>query len=1343
LAALNNHGKIITDMIQESKYILGEQPELLAFSNENDQQERFLQTILDFFAVISTGKTLTLFLDDLQWADTPSLQLIVSMIKRKNINVLLIGAYRDNEITPTHQMVKILGPVIEERSFKTVTLDNLKIECVEEILRDSLKSNKVEELAELVFKMTIGNPFFIKEFIFNLYDKKLIKFNYETEEWNWDLKKIETTKFSENVVDFMVNNLKEYSEKTKRILNRAACIGNTFSLEMLSLVYEKSPADSYKDLLEPIRLGWIFEDKNSFKFVHDRLQQSAYEIYDDKQQIHFQIGMKMLEKANTNNQLDEFIFDIVNNLNKAGEYFKDKVELIQLNLRAGNIATKNFAFHPALSFSKIAKSLLNEDSWETHHELCFEVHTSLAHHHYLIYENDESSKIYDELLKNTKTDFETLQVTFAYVNLLTIIFNFEKGLELTFKLFDLYDISKEMPRNDLKLFDIWLKNLFDEIFSFMKNIKTEREFLDAIPKQSNEEISLLTRYYTEVALPILYQICLPPQFSVAVLLMGVKLVILHGNNDTVASLLAATSWFVQAYYVSPEPQIMGKLATEMMKNIKNPSLLFFTKFYTGLSAVYDQSPTDAIQLLEYCHLYGHSIGEKSWGSYAYFVWSNYSLLNGCNYESCYQKLSQGLKSVYAANHMFIGDTIECNLQTIGIITGKLTSFSPNCLIPGFDNIPWGRYNYYFHKALSLFLLKDYIQAKEASDKINEFTFENMGLPHYPDTPFYRILINYELFTSENDSLPTMKENFELIKKYHDLNPQYFDCRYYLAKALIESLSKEKNSVVFESFENAINTSSKSPWIEAFSFEYFSKFCEKQSIHKEFSKSLIHQALNKWKNMNVVCKSQYISVPSTSSGSSSDSKSESSSTLQNTSFIGSTTSIGSSNVDLHTVIKSSSALTEDLDKEKLLEKLAQVIVENAGADKGFIILNENQKYFTHCEVSSKKCWKRYEEITTSSEFLSLKIFNQCLNQREMIIFHNAKQELKTDSYVQRNEVKSVLCAPILKGKSLSGILYLENNSMVGAFTESRKFIMKHVLSQVAISIENSNLFADVKTINEAYARFLPKEFLKQLGKKDVRNVQLSDSVEKKMTILFSDIRNFTSITDKMDSKESFQFVNEILSKLAPPISANNGFVDKFIGDCVMAIFPGSPLDGVKAGVQMLERLKILNENRKVPVNIGVGLAYGNVMIGTLGFEKRLDATVISSTVNTASRLESLTKTLGVNLIVTEEIYELIQHSIDMETYFLGSFYLKGQENAKKLYEVYSKENIHFDVETFNKGVDLFSQKKFKESVKIFENLKAGIADYYIKVCKLYESSELPINWKGEIKISKDGDAELLK
>eukprot|EP01080_Neovahlkampfia_damariscottae_P004014 gene4014-7270_t len=586
----------------------------------------------------------------------------------------------------------------------------------------------------------------------------------------------------------------------------------------------------------------------------------------------------------------------------------------------------------------------------------------------------ESSKIYDELLKHTKTDFETLKVNIEYANLLTIMADFKNAVNLTFQIFDLYDISKDMPRKDMKLFDIWIQNLFDEVNDFFKNIESEQELLDAIPKQADEEIILLTRYYTEVNMPLHFQACLP-HLSTASLLLGVKLAIKHGNHPILPSLLAAASWFSQAYFLDPKPQIMGHIAHKMMKNITNPIQAFYTKFYTGLSAPFNFNATELMKLLEYSAMFGHSIGEKSWGSYAYFCNSNATVLNGTSYENFHQKMTEAANLVYNAKHVFIGDCISCNLQTIKVITGKEHEYTPDLKIPGFETIPWGRFSYTFHKAVSAYLLKKFTEAKEAIDLLNEeFPRENMALPHYLDSPFYRILIHFENYSPENDSFEAMKKSFEILEKFNMMNTKYFGCRYYLAKALIATINKERNSDIFELFEQSILTSAKSPWVEALAYEYFARFCEKKIIHKSYAKVLWSEAFEKFKNMNAVCKYRHIVLRRDSEISNVSTSSNSSNQVISFGTANfSTTTSGAPNIDIQTIIKSATAITEDLDKEKLLKKLNKVIVENAGAEKGFIILNENGKFFVHSEVSNKKSLQQNEEITLECQFHSKKLY----------------------------------------------------------------------------------------------------------------------------------------------------------------------------------------------------------------------------------------------------------------------------------------------------------------------------------------------------------------------------------
>jgi class 3 adenylate cyclase len=293
--------------------------------------------------------------------------------------------------------------------------------------------------------------------------------------------------------------------------------------------------------------------------------------------------------------------------------------------------------------------------------------------------------------------------------------------------------------------------------------------------------------------------------------------------------------------------------------------------------------------------------------------------------------------------------------------------------------------------------------------------------------------------------------------------------------------------------------------------------------------------------------------------------------------------------------------------------------------------------------------------------------------------------------------------------------------------------------LAISYENAKLYDDMNSLNLSYERFLPKEFLKQLGKGDVRNIKKGDAATKKICVLFSDIRSFTDLTEKMNPEESFSFVNEILSYLAPIITKNNGFIDKFFGDCIMALFPYEVDDSVKCGFEMLSALKVYNKECREglePVRIGVGIHYGDVMLGTIGAEERIDATVISDTVNTASRVESLTKTLGATFVVTEDILQNVKNIYNHR--YIGKYLLKGKEIPMALFNMLEESNSSIHVEEFTKGIQLFESSKFEAAEAIFDSLQDKTSKYLKQVAHTYKNYTFSDSWSGEIKIDKDGN-----
>jgi two-component system sensor histidine kinase ChiS len=287
------------------------------------------------------------------------------------------------------------------------------------------------------------------------------------------------------------------------------------------------------------------------------------------------------------------------------------------------------------------------------------------------------------------------------------------------------------------------------------------------------------------------------------------------------------------------------------------------------------------------------------------------------------------------------------------------------------------------------------------------------------------------------------------------------------------------------------------------------------------------------------------------------------------------------------------------------------------------------------------------------------------------------------------------------------------------------------------ISKNELLARIKThlrlakINAAYGRFVPHEFLKFLERESIVDVQLGDQVQKEMTVLFADIRSFTTLSEKMSPKENFDFINAYLSRVSPVIRNHNGFIDKYIGDAIMALFPQSADDAVQAAIDMQKQVSVYNSYRQAkgeqPIAIGIGLHTGTLMLGTVGESQRMEGTVIADAVNLASRLEGLTKFYGVDILISEDTLYRLDDSQNYKCRFLSRVKVKGKSKAVDVFEVYDTgppPQIELKTQTraeFEQGVDCYVEGKLEEAQQFFQqvlqiNEQDKAAKLYIARCE---------------------------
>ena len=299
-------------------------------------------------------------------------------------------------------------------------------------------------------------------------------------------------------------------------------------------------------------------------------------------------------------------------------------------------------------------------------------------------------------------------------------------------------------------------------------------------------------------------------------------------------------------------------------------------------------------------------------------------------------------------------------------------------------------------------------------------------------------------------------------------------------------------------------------------------------------------------------------------------------------------------------------------------------------------------------------------------------------------------------------------------------------------------------------DKNELLARVKThlrlanINNAYGRFVPHEFLQFLEKESIVDVDLGDQVQRKMTILFSDIRSFTTLSESMTPQENFNFLNSYLSRVSPIIREHNGFIDKYIGDSVMALFPERAEDALQSAIAMQQAVARYNGHRReqgyIPIKIGIGIHTGNLMLGTIGEKRRMEGTVISDAVNLAARLEGLTKKYGASIVVSEDSLADLDQPTHYNYRFLDKVQVKGKRESTSVFEIFDGDGAQLiamklnNRSNFEKGLHHYQGREFSEAKSYFEQvLMHNPADkaawLYLERTAHFLKYGVPPDWEG--------------
>jgi len=465
-------------------------------------------------------------------------------------------------------------------------------------------------------------------------------------------------------------------------------------------------------------------------------------------------------------------------------------------------------------------------------------------------------------------------------------------------------------------------------------------------------------------------------------------------------------------------------------------------------------------------------------------------------------------------------------------------------------------------------------------------------------------------------------------------------------------------------------------------------------------------------------------------------------------ISSSSSSTSASIDFMSIIKASQAISGEIVQDKLFEKMLHVLLENAGATK--VILLESLK--NACiETASLVMTQGQEEFKmlnlnlTETNDLPQTVVQFVLRSREPLVIHHGSDidKFKQDPYILSAQPKSILCLPIMQQDSILGIIYLENNLTENAFTEDSITVLQTLATQIAISLQNSHYLQHMEQLYRSTERFVPKQFLDIINKKNIEEVNLGDSVKRNITILFNDIRSFTTLVEDRPPEDAFAFVNRYWKFMAPIIRKYDGYIDHYQGDAILAIFANKPHDAVLASISIMKALgdfnKIQAKHNDVAISMGIGISTGPAMLGIIGEDERQVSGLISDVANTASRVEGLNKLYGSRILISSETAHDLPKELLVLFRKVDVVCLKGKHLPTEIYEYIEwqdniKSSLPDYLNAFTHAFTIYEKGNFKEAQRLFENcLNIYPDDKAVSVlrdrCIELSKSVTPADWDG--------------
>ncbi|MBE9206546.1 AAA family ATPase [Nostoc sp. LEGE 06077] len=1115
LTALGDNGQVLIEVMPELERVIGKQPPAPELAG-TAAQNRFNLLFQKFIAVFTTAEhPLVMFLDDLQWADSASLQLIKLLMADKNY-LLLLGAYRDNEVSPTHPLILTVTELQHMgKTVNTITLAPLMMSDANQLVADTLHctTERSLPLTELIARKTQGNPFFITQFLKALYEDGEIIFNREQGYWECDIVQINALSLTDDVVEFMAQQLQKLPEETQNVLRLAACIGNQFDLTTLAIVSEQLQSEAAVALWKALQEGLILPQSEVYKFyisheqaetnthnrenvtyrfLHDRVQQAAYSLIPDrqKQATHLKIG-QLLWSNTPEQEFENRIFDIVNQLNIGIELIDEisqREQLAQLNLRAGNKAKVATAYSAAVSYLNTGLTLLAADSWQNQYNLTLQLYESLAESEYLNTNFAQSKNLIAQTLLSARHSLDKIKVYEIQILSYTA----------QNKLIEAIDTGREA----LNLLGVD----FPEDCDFETMIAQHQQLkiiLGDRPIETLADLPILQDPHQSAAMRILVGLfasvyLAKPQLLPLKIFTMVKICIQRGNSPQAAIAYSLYGLFLCATGEIKRGYQFGQLATILLEQLQAKELtskvnltfaLFIKHWQDSLRSTLPVFLAGLTSGLEHGDLEYVGYCANCYCQFLFWTGENLEIAESEADKYCLliEDIKQEASLLWANTWRQTVINLRGKAENYTMLIGS--SFNETLTLPSLiasRNVN-GICYVYLAKLLLSYLFGDVESAKYYASKFEEYEQGAAGLLIIPLKNFYQSL-SLLSSASSSDDLEKITNNQKSMQTWADHAPMNYLHKFQLVEAeTYRVLGKYYEAGDF--YDRAIALAQTNGYLQeaALANELAAKFYLAWGKDK-IAAAYMQEAYYCYAHWGAKAKTDDLeshyshllspifqqTIPMLNPLETLAAISTSHVSIQ-TATTANPSSRASLNIalDFAAILKASQSLSSTIQLDELLHQLTQIILQNSGGDRCALILPNSDGIWEVRAITTSETTELYRQPLEGNSILPVKLIQYVKNNQEVVVINELKTDLPViDEYLLQRQPKSLLCLPILYQGSLIGILYLKNRFTSGVFTSDRILILNFLCSQAAISLENARLYQQA----QAYAQQLEQSQL---------------------------------------------------------------------------------------------------------------------------------------------------------------------------------------------------------------------------------------------------------------------------